>query len=101
MYKNMYNYSIQNLKELFACMKLLMISVLNSHSLCTDKYNIFLCSRHLSRVINSEILIIFFYCVNDLVLTVFIGFGPEIWSMLFSALLPFALYWFNNEGSWY
>ena len=21
--------------------------------------------------------------------------------MLFSASLPFALYWFNNEGSWY
>ena len=36
-----------------------------------------------------------------MVLTVFIGFGLEIWSMLFSASLPFALYWFNNEGNWY
>ena len=41
------------------------------------------------------------YCFNDLVFTVFIGFGLEIWSMLFSASLPFALYWFNNEGNWY
>ena len=30
-----------------------------------------------------------------------IGFGLEIWSMLFSASLPFGLYLFNNEGSWY
>ena len=36
-----------------------------------------------------------------MVLTLFIGFGLEIWSMLFSASLPFALYWFNNEGNWY
>ena len=36
-----------------------------------------------------------------MVLTVFIGFGLEIWSMIFSASLPFALYWFNNEGNWY
>ena len=35
-----------------------------------------------------------------MVLTVFIGFGLEIWSMLFSASFPFALYWFNNEGNW-
>ena len=32
---------------------------------------------------------------------VLIGFGLEIGSMLFSVSLPFALYWFNNEGSWY
>ena len=31
----------------------------------------------------------------------FIGFRLELWSMLFSASLPFALYWFNNEGNWY
>ena len=36
-----------------------------------------------------------------MVLTVFIGFRLEIWSMLFSASLLFALYWFNNEGNWY
>ena len=36
-----------------------------------------------------------------MVLTVFIGFGLEIWSMLFSASLPFALYWFKHEGNWY
>ena len=36
-----------------------------------------------------------------MVLTVLIGFGIELWSMLFSASLSFALYWFNNEGSWY
>ena len=35
-----------------------------------------------------------------MVLTVLIGFGLEIWSMLFSASLPCALYGFNNEGSW-
>ena len=39
--------------------------------------------------------------MNDFVLTVLMGFGLVIWSMLFSASLPFALYWFNNEGSWY
>ena len=38
---------------------------------------------------------------NDLVLTVFIGFVLEIWFMLFSASLPFAFYWLNNEGNWY
>ena len=36
-----------------------------------------------------------------MVLTVLIGFELEIWSMLFSASLSCALYWFNNEGSWY
>ena len=36
-----------------------------------------------------------------MVLTVLIGFGLEIWTMLFSASFPFALYWFNNEGNWY
>ena len=40
-------------------------------------------------------------CFNDLVLTVLIGFGLELWSMLFTASLPVVLYWFNNEGSLY
>ena len=35
----MYNYSIKNIKEVLACMKLLMISVLNSYGVSTDKYN--------------------------------------------------------------
>ena len=39
-----------------------------------------------------------FYIV---LMSFFIGFGLEIWSMLVSASLPFALYWFNNEGNWY
>ena len=37
-----------------------MISVLNSLGVSTDKYNIFLCCRHLRKVINSEILIMLY-----------------------------------------
>ena len=40
--KNVLIRKIINLKEVFACMKLLMIPVLNSFGISTDKYNIFL-----------------------------------------------------------